>query len=478
MPDAIRNPARRVAAGCLLAGWIVCLPAGAAILWQRPQETLVRDNGNGEDVLRGAVKPQDDTSSGTLYFKFRVDPRTDILEEAATKKFYLAGMVLCQGGVEKLGIGNALDAWGYSAFSPSFRFPGNRPGELTINTDQPEPISAISYEVPRRGVRKNFIVKVDYLPGGDDWVTVWLDPDLSPGATEASQSDKIVTRFKADASFDEIRLVHRGIGQGWVFDGIAIANSFEDFVPVPFWRRGWVMALAGLAMAGLVIGAVVALERRRARRQLQVMERQQAVTAERVRIAQDLHDDLGAKVTEIVLLGELAKGRGGETGENENQIGTILDGLRQLHASLDEAVWSINPRNDSLADLVDFVSDFAQRFLQHAAVDFHLEVAGDLPPLELSATRRHNVMLAVKEALNNAVRHAAASTIWLRFGIEDRRLGITVADDGRGMKEAAEKAGDGLQNMRSRLQSIGGSTEIKSTPGGGATVTFWLPLTP
>ncbi|MCW1921884.1 sensor histidine kinase [Luteolibacter arcticus] len=476
MPGAIRNPARRVAAGCLLAGWIVCLPAGAAILWQRPQETLVRDNGQGEDILHDAISPRDDSASGTLYFRFTADPQSDVLEEAATRQSYLAGLVLYQDGVEKLGIGNASHAWGFGAFSPPFRFPRSQPGELTFNTGQPETIAPNTYEGPRRGVRKTIIVKVDFVPNGEDLVTVWLDPDLSPGATESSQPEKIVTRFKTDASFDQLRLVHRGTGLGWTFKEIAIANSFEDFVPIPFWRRGWVIALAGLATAGLVIGGVVTLERRRARRQMQVMERQQAVTAERVRIAQDLHDDLGAKVTEIVLLGELAKGGGTEMDSDKTQIRSILDGLRQLHASLDEAVWSINPRNDSLADLVDFISDFAQRFLQHAAVDFHLEVAGDLPPLVLSATQRHNLTLAVKEALNNAVRHAAATTIWLRFAVGDGRLSITVADNGRGMKEAPEKAGDGLQNMRSRLQSIGGSTEITSTLGGGTTVTFWLPL--
>jgi signal transduction histidine kinase len=450
----------------------------AAILWQHPQEVLAKDGTPAEDILRGAVAPRDDSSSGTLYFKFRVDPLSDIMSERGMVQPYLAGLVFRHAGVDGLGLGNALDAWGFSAFAPSFQFQDNKPGELTLHTDKPELEGKTGYLAPRRGVRTTIVVKVDYVPGSEDVVTAWLNPDLSPGSTESGQPEAIVTRFKADASFDQFHYVHRGLGDGWVFDQFAVATAFGDFVPVPWWRQGWVMVVAGLGAACLVIAAVIGVERRRARRQLLAMERVQAVAAERVRIAQDLHDDLGAKVTEIVLMGELAKTVRDNPGEARNQMDAILGELRQLHASLDEAVWSINPRHDSLIELVEFVSEFAGRFLRHAPVEFHLEVAKQMPDVELSSTLRHNFLLAVKEALNNAVRHAGATTIRLRIGVEAGQLCACVADDGRGMDEAAVSAGDGLRNLRARLEAIGGTTTVRSSPGAGTEVTFRLPLPP
>lgn len=475
MPEPLLRVVRRTVLGALIS--LAAFPsADASILWRHPEVIWAKDGGSFEDILRGGVAARDDSSSGTLYFKIRVDPIVDVVLEAERKGSYLAGMVLCQSNVEKFGIGNAQDAWGYSAFCPTFQFPKNKPGELTLKTSKPEIGGAGPYRAPRQGVRTTIVFKIDYIPGGDDLVTVWLEPDLAQGATEATQPDTIVTRFKADASFNQIRLIHRGAGDGWKFDDLAIATSFEDFVPIPWWRHGWVIGLAALAGIGLITAVVVALERRRARRQLLLMERVQAVTAERVRIAQDLHDDLGAKVTEIVLMGELAKTVRGNASEERNQMDAILGELRQLHSSLDEAVWSINPRHDSLTDLVEFVSEFAERFLRHAPIEFHLEVAKEMPPVELSSTTRHNFLLAIKEALNNAVRHSGATTIRLRIGVEDAQLFACVADDGRGMDEAAVSAGDGLRNLRARLETIGGSTTVHSAPGEGTEVTFRLPL--
>jgi signal transduction histidine kinase len=156
----------------------------------------------------------------------------------------------------------------------------------------------------------------------------------------------------------------------------------------------------------------------------------------------------------------------------------MLQGLRELHASLDEAVWAINPRHDSLAQLVEFMSESAQRFLRCAPLTFHLEVAKGLPQTHLSASQRHNLLMAVKEALNNAVRHAAATSIRLRVDKFNGGVRISVEDDGCGLDESRVQAGDGLRNMGERLGRIGGKAKIRSQPGAGTEVVFELPLTP
>jgi signal transduction histidine kinase len=106
-------------------------------------------------------------------------------------------------------------------------------------------------------------------------------------------------------------------------------------------------------------------------------------------------------------------------------------------------------------------------------------VAEALPPALLTAQTRHDLFLAVKEALNNAAKHSGATEVWLRIRSEANELLVAVEDNGRGFDPAATNApGNGLDNMRARLQAAGGRTEIVSRPGQGTMVRFRLPLPP
>ncbi len=141
------------------------------------------------------------------------------------------------GGAERLGIGNAMKAWAYSVF-----FHVNDAGESnnisgyidlhTLKSESPAGGTSASYQYPRRGSGVTILFKIQYIPGEDDLVTAWLNPDLGPGANEAYQPEGLTTRFNANASFDEIRLRHAGGGGGWSFSDLAIATSFSDFVDV------------------------------------------------------------------------------------------------------------------------------------------------------------------------------------------------------------------------------------------------------
>ena len=211
--------------------WVLVTPASAVILWNDPDTTLVHENGAGTDILGGAVK-RDDSANDTLYFKFHVDPLSDTNSEE-----YFAGFELFDGDTERLGIGNAMKAWAYSAF-----FHANDSGESnniagyvdlhTLKSESPTGGASASYQYPRRGIGVTIVFKIQFVPGEDDLVTVWLNPDLGPGANEAYQPEGLTTRFNARASFDEIRLRHGGGGGGWSFSDLAIATSFSDFVDV------------------------------------------------------------------------------------------------------------------------------------------------------------------------------------------------------------------------------------------------------
>ncbi len=218
----------------------------AVLLWGDLGATQVHETGAGPDILGGVLR-RDDSSTDTLYFKFHVDP----LSDAATEE-YFAAFQLFEGNREHLAVGNALRAWAYSAFTTGQVGESNRVIEyIDLNSSNPEP-SGIgtfhAYELPHSGIERTIVFKVQYVAGGDDLVTVWLDPDLRPGATEAGQLESLTTQFKADASFDQVHLRHGGGGAGWVFSEMAIATSFSDFVvangsessgETPFTFRSW-----------------------------------------------------------------------------------------------------------------------------------------------------------------------------------------------------------------------------------------------
>jgi signal transduction histidine kinase len=239
-------------------------------------------------------------------------------------------------------------------------------------------------------------------------------------------------------------------------------------------------AAVGLALVALVAGTARYMTSRRLRRRLERLEWQRVIERDRGRIARDIHDDLGAGLTQITLLSELARRESPE--EMETHLVQISDTARELTQAVDEIVWAVNPRQDTLDGLVTYICQFAQEYLTMAGILCRLDVPGHLPPLPLSADVRHNLFLAVKEALNNIVKHAGAREVRLRLVQEDGRLTLVIEDDGRGFDAAtaivvrpgeagsASTRGQGLENLADRLSSVGGRCSISSEPGRGTRV--------
>ena len=453
-----------------LMAWAI--PAPGAILWEHSGTIYVQDNGRGEDILHGAIKPQGTNSSNTLYFRFRVVPIAD----SATKSIadFEAGFVLVEKGAEHLGIGNTRIAWAYCAWNVA----KSQKGYVDLNSATPEP--PYSWEYLRASAPRYIVFKVQYVPDHDARVTVWLSPVLSVGATEVNQPANILTSFEAKATFDEIHLIHRGgNGGGWDFSQMVAATSFDDLLLPHFWQRWWFFALVALGGLAMLVGTVQLFERRRAQVQIQRLEKERAVAMERTRIAQDIHDEVGTSLTKISKLTEMIDQQDGKSGLSSDFTRSIANTARDTIQAMDEIVWAINPKNDSLKEMADYLVYFTEDFLRPTGIAFNLEVPLKLPDISITSEVRHNLFMAVKEALNNIVKHADSGQIRLGMELSENKLSITIADNGKGFDlDRASTVGNGLGNMRKRLSAIRGELHVRSEPGGGTTVKLQVRLRP
>jgi ligand-binding sensor domain-containing protein/signal transduction histidine kinase len=246
-----------------------------------------------------------------------------------------------------------------------------------------------------------------------------------------------------------------------------------------FWELRWAQVLASALLIGAIVGAIARNQRRKLRLKLERMELQQSLEQERRRIARDLHDELGARLTSIALQGELAMRGEKIPAAAKAEIGSLSLRVRQLINATDEVIWTTDPGNDSLPDLVEFVCDYVERFLTPAGIRYRLDVPSDLPREPIQSQTRHHFLLAVKETLNNAVRHSKAQMLMVKLKVEEHAVRLTISDDGIGFDpQQARPGGNGLSNIQNRMASVGGAAQIASTPGKGTTTILTMPLQP
>jgi len=233
-----------------------------------------------------------------------------------------------------------------------------------------------------------------------------------------------------------------------------------------------------LTAIALVVGIVLFITRRRMRFKLERIERQQALERERTRIAKDIHDHLGANLTRISLLSQSAQGELENPTQAAVQLERIYSTARELTRSMGEIVWAVNPQHDTLDSLASYLGNFAQEYLVSINIRCRLEVPLQLPHWPITADMRHNVFLAFKEALHNFVKHSGANEVSIFLATQEAGFTLAVRDNGRGFDPATVSSrpgrGNGLVNMRQRLEKIAGRCEIQSAPGAGTEIKFFV----
>jgi signal transduction histidine kinase len=317
--------------------------------------------------------------------------------------------------------------------------------------------AALSFTAPENVQFKYRLDNID-----DDWVEA--------GAQRSASYPQLAA---GDYQFHVIACNNSGV---WNDEGASLTITILPF----FWQRWWFRAAIVLGFTLSLIAIVRYVSVRRLQKQLRLMEQQAAVERERMRIARDIHDDLGDRLTTVaVLSGLVLRNResqpNGANGQHEH-LERISATARQATDALDEIVWAINPRNDVLPNLINYIGQFSVEFLRTAGVRCRLDLPDHPPDQPVPAEARHNLFLVVKETLNNVVRHSGATEVRLQIIAGEKSATVIIEDNGKGFAETTTLSGaDGLRNMRQRINEIGGQFIIEGRPGHGARIHVEFP---
>ncbi|HVZ55510.1 MAG TPA: two-component regulator propeller domain-containing protein [Chitinophagaceae bacterium] len=243
----------------------------------------------------------------------------------------------------------------------------------------------------------------------------------------------------------------------------------------PFWKTYWFILACVLVLGTALAVTVRYVSRRNLKERLLRLEKEQALERERNRISRDMHDELGSGLTKIAILSEVTKKQLHEPDRARHQLEQISASSRELVDNLQNIIWVLNPRNDSLESLAAYVREYALKFFEPFGTElaFHYQ-----EPLSarLSEEIRHHLFLVIKESFNNIARHAWCNRVTVTLAHGSGRLSLEIRDDGRGFDPGQVRPfGNGLANMRHRIGQLGGSFSLQSEPGRGCCTRIEVP---
>ena len=248
-----------------------------------------------------------------------------------------------------------------------------------------------------------------------------------------------------------------------------------EVVPA-WWETWWAKTLGLLTGATLLTLAVRYWSHQRLKARLLELEATRRIDLERSRIARDLHDGLGASLTQVGMMAEELAEDVSEPEEMKSYSVRLAGRVRGIARDLDAAVWTVSPQNDTLAALSSYICQYAIEYFRDSPVRCRVHMAPDIPEQSLSPDARHHLFLTAKEVMNNALKHSGASHLDLDIRMDEGSFRLGFRDDGHGFSEGAETSGrHGLQNIRERVMELGGSVEIQSSAE-GTVITVRVPL--
>lgn len=277
------------------------------------------------------------------------------------------------------------------------------------------------------------------------------------------------------------RYTFRAIGLAFADHPVGDGVSLSVLIEPPYSQRPWFWPAMAAGTVGLLAAGLFARHRRRSKQRLEILRYQNALEQDRTRIARDLHDDLGTRVTVLNMTAALAqRDLERDPARTRVHLDKMSDSARELVVAMDDLVWAVDPAHDTLDHLASHLTRLAEDMFRDSPVRCRLDIPAMLPARPLGAEFRHHVALAVKESLHNVLRHAGPCEVFLSLHYDGEMLGLTVRDTGRGFDPASHDDGHGLGNTAARIHEIGGSYKLDSSPGRGTCIvmTCRLPESP
>jgi signal transduction histidine kinase/ligand-binding sensor domain-containing protein len=245
----------------------------------------------------------------------------------------------------------------------------------------------------------------------------------------------------------------------------------------PFWNTWWFPVLVALSLVAVTILVVRKFNEIKYRRRLKDLEHRNAIDRERLRISQDMHDEVGASLTQISILGELARKEDNNPGETLRLVDQISSIAGAVVDEMSGIIWAMNPRNDTLTSFASYLRQHASEYLESAGVEGRFTFDDEFPAVPMTSEQRRNIWLVAKEALHNIVKHSGAGIVDLRLSWTGGALVICVSDNGIGFDiESQGGRGNGLGNMKKRMGELGACFSISSTPGKGTCIEVVIAL--
>ena len=347
-------------------------------------------------------------------------------------------------------------------------------------------IPRLHAHVNEAGALEPLLALVDVDPGDTGG---WLQPNLKsvtapvvPGQRLRLESEEMYSIGRGhdvEVSFHALP-VGNYVFRAWAADELGRPTGPSLRLPVevrpPFYSTLWFRLLgAGIGVAVLLTGVQYS-EWRKMQRELQRLNQLRAVEEERTRLARDIHDEMGSRFTQISLLAGRALRLAPADEAAREPIQSISGAVKELASALEEIVWAANPAQDLLEGFSNFLSQYSSTVLRNAGLRCRLDIPTLLPAHTLPGGLRHRLMMAVKEALNNTLKHAHATEVVVRLELDGPILRVTVSDNGGGFDPGTVKHGNGLDQSVRRMEEVGGTCVVESRPAGGTQVRLAVPL--
>jgi signal transduction histidine kinase len=270
------------------------------------------------------------------------------------------------------------------------------------------------------------------------------------------QLKQLEEQFQSEKQEKEIELLKKD----QELQALALSRERSNVVLVA------IALLSVLMIGGLLINRYRVMNRAKRTAEMESM---------RNTIARDLHDDIGSTLSSINIMSQIALQQNGNSGQQHLQ--KIANHSARMMENMSDIAWSINPKNDSLEQLVTKMKEFASEILEPKEIDYKFYMDSSLLNSKIDVEKRKNIFLIFKEAINNTAKYSCGSQVTISLFERHDNLHMTVGDNGKGFDSSLAKKGNGLRNMEDRAKTMKGDLKRISNPGSGTQIELEVPLT-